>query len=188
MIRSIENTSDPASIDRTEHAPPILVIMGAAVWSGGRASNAMRRRVEGALTSAGGNRNALFLPSGGVGKHPPSEARVMADLLLQAGVAEANILLDDTSTDTMSSVRNCARILRALPDFGEVLICSDVYHIPRCRWLFHLYGIQSRAGQVESGRDANTALRWTYYCLREVVALPWDTLLVLMSRIGTSLN
>jgi vancomycin permeability regulator SanA len=149
---------------------------------------AMRRRVDGALASARGLGQALFLPSGGVGNHPPSEARVMADLLLQAGVAASSILLDEASTDTLSSVRNCTRILRALPAFGEVVICTDVYHIPRCRWLFYLYGIRSRPGQVESGRTANTTLRWMYYHVREVFALPWDTLLVLMSRISRSRN
>src|SRR6202000_3163567 len=126
--------------------PPVIVIMGAAVWQGGRASKAMCRRVQGALASARGYPDALFLPSGGVGLHPPSEAQVMAELLGQAGVAQGNILIEDASTDTLSSVRNCARLLRSLPGFGDLIICSDAYHVPRCRWLFHLYGFSSRAG------------------------------------------
>ncbi|HEX8813783.1 MAG TPA: YdcF family protein, partial [Terracidiphilus sp.] len=109
-------------------APPVIVIMGAAVWSGGRASNAMRRRVEGALACARHKPSALFLPSGGVGHHPPSEARVMANLLRQAGVAEKNILIEEASDDTLSSVRHCVRMLRGLPGFGDVVICSDGYH------------------------------------------------------------
>jgi len=157
--------------------------MGAAVWSGGRASLAMRRRVDGALTSARGVGNALFLPSGGVGKNPPSEARVMADLLTQAGVAEANILLDEASHDTFSSVRNCVRILRGLPTFGRVVVCTDTYHVRRCRWLFHLYGISSEAGAVENGRAQNRLTRWVYYHLREVFAFPLDTVLALASRV-----
>ena len=180
--------SRPTKLSRVTDAkgptPPVFVIMGAAVWTGGRASNAMRRRVQGALASAHGYPNALFLPSGGVGNHPPSEARVMADLLRQAGVAEGNILIEEASDDTLSSARNCVRILRALPGFGDVVICSDAYHTPRCRWLFHLYGISSRAGQVQSGRPQNRILRWMYYYLREAVALAWDTFLVMMSRIG----
>ena len=165
-------------------APPVFVIMGAAVWTGGRPSNAMRRRVQGALASARSCPNALFLPSGGVGNHPPSEARVMADLLRQAGILKENILIEEASDDTLSSVRNCVRLLRALPSFGDVVICSDSYHIPRCRWLFCLYGISSRAGQVQSGRSQNRILRWMYYYLRDGVGLAWDTLLVMMSRIG----
>jgi len=169
-------------------APPVFVIMGAAVWSGGRASDAMRRRVEGALASARDNPNALFLPSGGVGDHPPSEARVMAALLRQAGVAEESILIEEASDDTLSSVRHCVRMLRGLPRFGDVVICSDAYHIPRCRWLFHLYGVSSRVGHVDSGWLQNRSLRRMYYHLRETAAFAWDTLLVMMSRMGRAGN
>jgi len=160
--------------------------MGAAVWSGGRASNAMRRRVEGALASTTGQPNALFLVSGGVGDHPPSEAAVMAVVLREAGVPPSNILLDEASDDTLSSVRNCVRVLESLPSVGEVIVCSDVYHIPRCRWLFRLFGISTRAGQVASGRSQNTLVRWSYYYLRESAALPWDTLIAILSGFDRS--
>jgi uncharacterized SAM-binding protein YcdF (DUF218 family) len=105
----------------------------------------------------------------------------MAGLLKEAGIAADKIILEDKSTDTLSSVRNCARLLRSLAVTGQVIVCSDVYHIPRCRWLFYLYGISSRAGQVVSGRSQNSLWRWTYYYLREIVAFPWDTLLVIIS-------
>jgi vancomycin permeability regulator SanA len=163
-------------------APSVFIILGAAVWSGGRASNAMRRRVEGALESATGVPNALFLVTGGVGKHPPSEAAVMSSLLQEAGIPEKQILLDEDSKDTLESIRNCTRILNSLPARADVIVCTDVYHIPRCRWLFRMCGIATRAGQVRSGRSENKPLRWMYYCLREFAATPWDTLLLLISR------
>ncbi len=156
--------------------------MGAGVWTDGRASAAMRRRVQGALVSARDIPGALFIVSGGVGDNPPSEAHVMAVLLREAGIAKENVLLDEVSDDTLASVRNCVRILRNLPGFGDVFICSDVYHIPRCRWLFRLHGIASHAGHVESGRARNQTLRWAYYYLREAVAFACDTLLVLLSK------
>jgi vancomycin permeability regulator SanA len=157
----------------------VLVIMGAAVWADGQPSNAMRRRVKGALTSARHYPNTRFLVSGGVGVHPPSEAEVMARLLRESGVPEPNILREDQSTDTMESVRRCVDIVSGFPDLGNVVICSDVYHIPRCRWLFRLLGIRTLAGEVQSGRCENSWSRWMYYLLREVAALPWDTLVVL---------
>jgi vancomycin permeability regulator SanA len=156
----------------------VFVIMGAAVWADGRASDAMQRRVRSALTNSQNSLDALYLVSGGVGKHPPSEAAVMASLLREAGIEEGRILMEEKSNDTLSSVRNCLRILRSLPDFQEVVICSDTYHIPRCRWLFRLYGISTRGAQVESGRRGNGIVKWAYYCLREAAAIPWDTLLV----------
>jgi vancomycin permeability regulator SanA len=126
-------------------------------------------------------RDALFLVTGGVGKHPPSEAAVMSKLLQEAGVREENILLDEASTDTLDSIRNCVAIMKSMPTIGDVVVCSDLYHIPRCRWLFKLYGISTHPGMIPSGRFQNTASRWLYYCLRECAALPWDTFLVLAS-------
>lgn len=163
--------------------PTVFVIMGAAVWADRQASNAMRRRVKGALTSANGRPEAFYLVSGGVGKRPPSEAEVMASLLKESGVNAANILCDAKSTNTLESVRNCITILRQLPKFREVVICTDVYHIPRCRWLFMLLGVRTLPGQVETGRRQNSLGRWIYYYLREFAALPWDTLLVIASKL-----
>lgn len=170
--------------ESTSFSPSVFVIMGAAVWEGGCASNAMRRRVEGALLSACGVTNPVFLPSGGIGKHPPSEAEVMSRLLRSAGVPEHTIIRDEDSCDTLQSVRNCVRILHSLPDFAQVVVCSDVYHVPRCRWLFKLYGITTRAGRVISGRPQKKAWRRWYYTLREFPALIWDTLIVLISGRG----
>lgn len=172
----------------TDSSPLVFVIVGAAVWEGGRASNAMRRRVEGALLSARGETNPLFLPSGGIGKHPPSEAEVMSRLLQIAGVPERNIVKDEDSHDTLQSVRNCVRILRSLPDFAQVVVCSDVYHVRRCRWLFKLYGISTRTGAVISGKTQTKAWRWWYYTLREFPALIWDTLIVLISWERTAMT
>jgi uncharacterized SAM-binding protein YcdF (DUF218 family) len=102
----------------------------------------------------------------------------MRDLLLQLGVPPEHIRLEDRSSDTLSSVRACAEIVRTLPDRGQVFVCSDRYHIPRCRWLFYLYGIPTKAGQVENGRKAVGLARWIYYCVREVPAFIVDTVLV----------
>lgn len=61
-----------------------------------------------------------------MGDHPPSEARVMAELLQEAGLGTENTLSGEVSDDTLSSVRNCVRIIRSLPSFDIVVICSDV--------------------------------------------------------------
>jgi len=106
----------------------------------------------------------------------------MSRLLQQAGIQKQNILIEDESHNTLQSVRNCVRILRSLSGPREIVICSDTYHIPRCRWLFRLYGIRTRPGKVRRGRESNTSWRWGYYYLREVAALPWNTLIALMTR------
>ena len=167
-------------------SPSVFIIFGAAVWPGGQPSNAMRRRVAGALKTANGRPDALYLVTGGIGKHPPSEAAVMASLLQEAGIAPQRILLDEAATDTLESIANCARILKSLPAFGDVFVSSDTYHIPRCRLLFRLFGVSTLAAGVESGRPQNRLARWLYYYLREFAAIPWDVflgiLLLLRSR------
>jgi uncharacterized SAM-binding protein YcdF (DUF218 family) len=121
----------------------------------------------------------LFLVSGGLGRHPPTEALAMKALLIKAGISEDRILLDEKSANTLSSVRNCARIIATLPP-SRVMVCSDAYHIPRCRWLFQLSGVKTEAAKIISGRASNGTLRWLYYYLREALAIPWDTLLLIL--------
>ena len=67
---------------------PAIVIFGAAVRPGGRPSGALRRRVEAALAFGARHPDALYVPTGGLGDHPPAEAEVMAALLRAAGVAD----------------------------------------------------------------------------------------------------
>jgi vancomycin permeability regulator SanA len=163
--------------------PEVVIVMGAAVWEGGRASNAMRRRVAGALASIRSPLAAMFVVSGGLGKYPPSEARVMERLLLEAGVPAEHIVKDEAATDTLQSVRNCVEILKSLPAHADVIVSSDIYHIPRCRILFRLYGVRTRSGKVASGRAQNSAFRWNYYYAREFAATTWDSLLVLAAKL-----
>ncbi len=153
--------------------------MGAAVWQGGVPSNAMKRRVSGAFDTARSLYDPLFIPTGGVGRFPPAEAEVMRDLLVELGVATSNILLEEAADDTLSSVRLCAGVLKRLSDVDEVYVCSDIYHIPRCRWLFKLYGVRTLAGRVESGRNYTGLMRWSSFYVREAAAIVWDTFLVL---------
>jgi vancomycin permeability regulator SanA len=112
----------------------------------------MRRRVEGALLSARSSQNPRFLVTGGVGRFAPSEARVMQKLLTENGVREENILLEEEATDTLSSVRYCTGIIRRILGIQSIVVCTDRYHMLRTRWLFYLYGIHTRTGQVASGR------------------------------------
>lgn len=162
----------------------VFVILGAAVWPGGVPSNAMRRRVDGALRSADGIAEALFLVTGGVGRYQPSEAQVMRQLLIEKGISPESILLDEASTDTLESVRNCRRIIINLSNVSRVTICTDRYHTLRTRWLFFLLGVSTVAGNVSSGREQTGIRKWLFYCLREIPATIQDTFLILAFREG----
>jgi len=163
-----------------------FIIFGAAVRADGSPSGSLRRRIEGALALSAETPNCKFIVTGGVGRHPPAEALVMRDLLKQSGVPDEDILLDCEATDTLSSVINCATILRKCGDATRVVVCSSGYHNPRCAWLLRLIGQPASLGKMPRDRPHLGCPKWLYYVLREIPAIAWDTLLLLVHRLGDS--
>jgi len=164
-------------------APAAIIIFGAAVRPDGLPSNALRRRVEAAARAGEAmDPKPLYLPTGGVGRHGPAEAEVMARLLRATGVPAARIVEEPTATDTLSSVRACAAILRVRGHDGPVFAASNAYHLPRCRMLLLLSGWRAGgiAPQVPASRDWRR--RW-FWRLREVLAFPYDLALVAWHRL-----
>lgn len=158
-----------------------LVIMGAAVKPGGAPSGAMQRRVKSALI-LGQASISYYMVTGGKGKFGPPESEVMKSMLQDAGVPEDRIISEANSSDTLSSVIECASLLRSRSCLHPIVVCSDEYHVARCRLLFHLLGIATEKRPMLSGRRANGLLRWAYYYLREFFAIPWDALLLTTRR------
>lgn len=163
----------------------VFVVFGAAVWPDGSPSATLRRRTLGALAlserggmgQAAGNRR--FLLTGGQGRHGPPEAHVMRDLLVERGVPEHEIELEDRARDTLESVLRCARLLRAGDRQERIVVATSGYHAYRCWLLFRLLGIRSRIGSIPSDRSIVGLRGWIRAVLRECVATPWDALLLL---------
>jgi uncharacterized SAM-binding protein YcdF (DUF218 family) len=124
----------------------------------------------------------LFIPTGGRGRHGPSEASVMSAQLLEAGFPPHAILLEETGHDTLSSVRAVRRMILACGITAPVYAASSAYHLPRCLVLLRLAGIAARACPPPAGPQAVRPRRW-YWRLREVPALPWDAGLTLVLRV-----
>jgi len=156
------------------------VIFGAAVRPGGGPSGTLKRRVNGAWRVGGADDATRYLPTGAVGKHGPSEASVMRDLLVSRGVAVEQIVLEESGTDTLSSVVECAKILESRSDVASVTVCTSSYHVPRCRLLLRLAGVRSRGVKAGGDRSALGLRTWFYYVARELVATPWDATLLLL--------
>jgi uncharacterized SAM-binding protein YcdF (DUF218 family) len=164
--------------------PPAVVIFGAAVRHDGRASGTLRRRVEAAAALAARFPAAIFIPTGGVGRFGPSEASVMADLLRREAHPGWSFVLEETATDTLSSVRAVRRLLRQHALEGQVYAATSAYHLPRCLLLLWLAGIWAKPCPPTSAPAAARPLRRWYWRLREVAAIPYDAALVLGLRIA----
>lgn len=161
-----------------------VIIFGAAVRPGGVPSTTLRRRVEAAAAFGASLPDPLYLPTGGVGHHPPAEAVVMEALLRDLGVPAARILREETATDTLSSVLACRQLLRMRGHRGPVFAATSAYHLPRCLLLLRLAGLRACACPPPRVPAASTSLRRWCWRLREVPAVPLDAGLLVFRRLA----
>ena len=159
----------------------VIVIFGAAVRPDGRPSETLRDRVAAAAAFGGGFSRPLYLPTGAKGRFGAPEATVMARLLQAHGVPAEQIMIEETGTDTLSSVRAVATMARrrGLPD--PLYVATSGYHQPRCVLLLRLAGFRAVAtppppAPVQFGH------RW-YWRVRELLAVPYDAGLMLGLRL-----
>jgi uncharacterized SAM-binding protein YcdF (DUF218 family) len=144
-----------------------ILVLGAAVWSGGRPSPTLERRTAKAARLWHEGAGQVVIPCGGVGRYPPSEAEVMRTLLGAAGVPDSAIHLEDTSTSTAENITEAKLILDRL-GIGAVVIVSDAYHLPRARMIARRSGLEvETASPPLRGARVRTVLKGT---LREIPA------------------
>lgn len=161
--------------DRPYDAPfathlPVGLVLGAAVWPGGRPSPTLARRARHAADLHTAGRISHVIACGGVGQHPPSEAEVIAAILHDAGVPPAAIHLEPASTNTLENIAFAREILARL-GARQVAIVTDAYHLPRARMIARRLGL-SCALLPPPPAPALTARR-VATILREIPAWVW---------------
>lgn len=145
-----------------------IIILGAAVWRDGPSPTLRRRTLHGAaLWHAGAA--PIIVVCGGLGRHPPTEAAAMADLLQNAGVPAEAIRQEGRSTTTLDNLRFALPILRTIPA-RDVIIVTDATHGPRAALVARHFGLHPRlsAPSLRGGRK-RTIL---HQALRELGAYP----------------
>lgn len=160
-----------------------IVIFGAAVHRGGRPSRMLTRRVQAAYLLGRKLDNPLYVATGGVGQFHPSEAAVMRRLLMRANVAQDRVIMDETATDTLSSVRAVRRLLDEHEFQGTVYVATSQFHMPRCMMLMRLAGFRPLpCPPPRSAASRRFFKRW-FWRLREIPALPMDVTMTLFLRL-----
>jgi len=149
-------------------ATPLIVIFGAVVRPDGSPSAALLRRIGYGLEASRDWPDAPILCSGGACRPGRSEAAIMAEALLDAGVAQARLILDEASLTTADNVEAAAAQARA-GGHPFVVACSDGYHLPRVRLLLALYGVRCRPWR---GTDRAPLEHRVAMGLREGLAIP----------------
>ena len=159
----------------------MIIVLGAAVWKGGKPSPAIIRRVLHAVNLLNAGRARFLIFTGGLGKHPPTEAIVMKAVAKKEGVQEEKMVLEEKATSTYESAMNCIKIMRDR-SWSKAIIVSDSYHVFRSVFLFRLLGVKAVGSSAPGGRESNPIWKWAYYYLREIAAIPWYLILVLFNK------
>lgn len=160
------------SYDHITGEPRVMVILGCQVMADGDPSVLLQDRLDTALDYLEEHPDLTVVVSGGQGSNEPvSEARCMADVLIQGGVAEEQIRLEDQSSNTMENLVFSRELLaREGIEVGEtdVLVVSNGFHLTRARML---------AGRFEYGEISTLAAPSShlpsrlYMYIREPLAL-----------------
>ena len=126
------------SYDHISGQPQVMVILGCQVKDTGP-SVLLRDRLDKALTYLEDNPDLTVVVSGGQGPdEPTTEARAMADYLMDHGVAEEDILLEEESHNTAQNFQYTGQLLEEEGydlEQTQVVVVSNGFHLTRARML-----------------------------------------------------
>ena len=161
-----------ARIPAGEGRPRFAVVLGTQVLPGGKPSRTLDARVRHAARLYAEGVAERLLVTGGVGKHPPSEAEVMARILREEGVPAGAVLIEDEAESTWDSARLVAA-LAAAEGVSEVLVVTDPLHCVRTAAAFRRAGLIAWAEPVYSSPMWRVPWLRRGQFLREGGALVW---------------
>ena len=129
-------------------AAPAILVLGCAVESDGKPSEALTDRMVTANKLFLDGHGKLLLLSGGTGEGSVKESAFMKKSALEAGVPATKLLLDSAGINAADSIRYAA----ALPELKEdrrIIVVSHWYQLARVRMLGRHVGLQVIAVPAE---------------------------------------
>ena len=155
-----------------------LIVLGAAVWPNGPSPTLLRRCTHAADVWHAGGYEAIIV-CGGLGKHAPTEAEAMAQILLTENVPASAIHLEDQSTTTFENLSFAQPIITRLGTTSMTIV-TDGYHGPRARLIAKVLGFEARTS-APSNRGAHLKTQIKMH-LREAFALPVYAIKLIVMR------
>lgn len=157
-------------MNRLAPSTAVAVVLGAAVLPGERASPTLDRRARHAAQLCLEGAVGAIIASGGIGKHPPSEAEMIRRICVDMGVPAATLHLEDRSATTAENLAFARPILSRL-GATAVVIVTDRYHAPRALLAARRLGISTTASCPNP--TGTPPLRILRQYLREIPAFLW---------------
>ena len=118
-----------------------IVILGFALNSDGTMKDELIGRLETGLASAEKYPNAYVVVTGGgtaAGNPDVTEGGLMGEWLLEHGLDEERLIVEDQAPDTVGNAENTYRILsEQYPSVKDLVMVTSDYHVPRGSILFY---------------------------------------------------
>jgi len=120
--------------------PDILVVLGCKV-KGTRPTRMLRRRLDAAYKYMTQNPDVMCIVSGGQGSDEQlTEAQAMKNYLLEKGISEGRIIMEDKSTSTDENIKNSLAIIDELGLERNITIVTDGFHQYRASLIAKKHG------------------------------------------------
>ncbi len=149
-----------------------IIVLGSAVWPGGRASPSLAARMQHAIALYRAGYASHLILSGGLGGNPPSEAEVMRRLATRSGVPDDALILDEASHSTEENLAQ-AKALMDARGWRTALIVSAPYHLLRAEIIARDLGMEAYGSPASEGTAYAAPMLRMWYTTREALALVW---------------
>jgi vancomycin permeability regulator SanA len=145
----------------------LAVILGNKVNSDGTLSERLEKRLECGLTLYKNARVKKILVSGGLGKEGFYEGSKMKDYLVNNGVPDSSVIVDNKGNSTIATVENTLKLKDSL-NFKSLIVVSQYFHLTRTKMLFkrrHFNEVSSVSPKYFEIRDIYSLTRefFAYY-------------------------
>lgn len=162
-----------------------LIVLGYAVSRHGKMSRALIRRLDKVVSiyqhmQAKGDPLPKIIVTGGiVGDYTSSEASVMYQYLLDKGIPQTQLVVEDQARNTDQNLNFSAQVISQKALQPPVMVVTNRFHLMRTKILAGYQGLQ--ASYIGAGGPWHL---WPYQILREYIAVmtmnkEWNTLYIL---------
>ncbi|MFC7371462.1 YdcF family protein [Fictibacillus iocasae] len=132
--------TDPKKVDSRAET---ILILGAGTKDG-RPGAVLKARLDKALEFDSLHNKGLFVVSGGKGLGKKvSEGQVMKNYLMDNGVEEERIIIEDKATSTHENIAYATQLIEKRSRSGKLLIVTSDFHLFRAKYIAKKQGIKA---------------------------------------------
>lgn len=150
----------------------IAVILGTTVNTDGTLSERLEKRMECGLKLYQDRRVKKIIVSGGLGKEGFLEGDKMKEYLVNKGVPDSLVIVDNKGNNTTATVENTLRLKDSLK-YDSLIVVSQYFHVTRTKMLFRKNGFEN----TSSASPSYFEYRDFYSLFREFFAYYYDKLI-----------